>query len=438
VQGRRKDGDLFPVQLALTVVRNDDGAPICIMGSGLDITDRKRAEEEIKSRNKQLVIINQIIGTATSTARLDGLLTTALEKTLELLDLSGGGIYLLEPDGRHATLKAYSGMSDELVGEVATLDATVPPHRTTFIDGRPHYGGMQAVAPKAQAIGISSLAVIPLVSGDRIVGALKIGSRNHHAFTEDEKKILEAIGKEIGGAIVKAMLQEELEAAWNETRLYLDIIAHDIRNANTISLGYLGLLAEAGDETTRDFAGRALTGIHKSMEIVRNASTIRKIYHDPLKQEHIDLDVVIREEIAGFPGARIRYDGCRCTVVADQLLPEIFTNLIGNAVKFGGPDVEVAIRVEEQPMSVMVTVEDTGPGIPDALKAKLFNRFSRGDSGKNGKGLGLYITRLLAERYGGGIRVEDRVTGHPGLGAAMTVTLQKVDNPVGTSAAQEA
>ncbi len=51
-------------------------------------------------------------------------------------------------------------------------------------------------------------------------------------------------------------------------------------------------------------------------------------------------------------------------VWADDLLSEVFANLIGNAVKFGGPDVEVVIRVEEEDEFVRVSVEDTGPGDP--------------------------------------------------------------------------
>ncbi len=65
-------------------------------------------------------------------------------------------------------------------------------------------------------------------------------------------------------------------------------------------------------------------------------------------------------------------------VLADGLLPTVFTNLIGNAVKFGGPDVEITVRVEERDGEVLVSVEDTGPGVPDEVKAKLFHRFERG------------------------------------------------------------
>jgi signal transduction histidine kinase len=73
-----------------------------------------------------------------------------------------------------------------------------------------------------------------------------------------------------------------------------------------------------------------------------------------------------------------------------------------------------------------VSVEDTGPGIQDEVKGKLFTRFERGMARGRGEGLGLYICRTLVERYGGMVRVEDRVPGHPEEGAAFRFTLQKV------------
>ncbi|MCK9306572.1 MAG: ATP-binding protein [Methanoculleus sp.] len=100
----------------------------------------------------------------------------------------------------------------------------------------------------------------------------------------------------------------------------------------------------------------------------------------------------------------------------------MFTNLIGNAVKFGGPEVRVTIRVEERELA---SVEDNGPGIPDEEKSYLFARFNGGDNEKNSRRLGLYICRTLIERYGGRIWLEDLVPGHPESGATIRFTLRK-------------
>ena len=74
---------------------------------------------------------------------------------------------------------------------------------------------------------------------------------------------------------------------------------------------------------------------------------------------------------------------------------------------------------------VRVSVEDTGPGVPNGIKKRLFARFERGLGHGRGEGLGLFIVRTLVERYGGKVRVEDRVPGRPEEGAAFRFTLKK-------------
>ncbi|MGB4578164.1 MAG: ATP-binding protein, partial [Methanoculleus sp.] len=113
-------------------------------------------------------------------------------------------------------------------------------------------------------------------------------------------------------------------------------------------------------------------------------------------------------------------------VIADDLLPEVFMNLIGNVVKHGGSGVEVMVVVEDRDAeTVIVTVADTGPGIEDGAKETIFFRFERENGVRGSQGLGLSICRMLIARYGGEIWVEDRVPGHPEEGAAFRFTLRK-------------
>lgn len=217
----------------------------------------------------------------------------------------------------------------------------------------------------------------------------------------------------------------ELKASNEEANLYLDIMSHDINNTNTASLGYLQMILDRLDGRERDLAERAKNSILRSSQIIQNVSTIRTIHQRNLPLEPVDLDLVIRAEIAGVHPGVLHYDGRPVLVCADTLLPEVFSNLIGNAFKFMGGKGEVFIRVEEGDDEVLVSVEDTGPGIPDNLKEAVFGRFKRGYLNVSGKGLGLYIVRSLVEHYGGRVWVEDRVPGVPGTGAAIRFTLKR-------------
>lgn len=138
----------------------------------------------------------------------------------------------------------------------------------------------------------------------------------------------------------------------------------------------------------------------------------------------MDLDAVINEEISHYPGSSIRYENAPGLILADDLLREVFANLIGNAVKHGGPDVEITIRTEDAGGVVRVSVEDTGRGVPDDQKEAIFHRYEQKRRGV-GEGLGLYLVQILIDRYGGKVWVDDRVPGRPDGGAAFVFTLQK-------------
>ena len=201
---------------------------------------------------------------------------------------------------------------------------------------------------------------------------------------------------------------------------------HDINNANLASLGYGELLTEMLSGKEKEMAVKMIEGVMKSREVIRNLDTIRHIQEKKAELKPVNLDNLIKSEIRHYPGARIQYEDSCCSILADDLLGEVMTNLIGNSVKFGGNGVEVHIKSEPMPDGlVRVSISDNGPGIPDALKSVIFNRFQTGKEKDSGKGLGLYITKTLVERYGGNIIVEDRIPGRYEEGTVISFTLKK-------------
>ncbi len=221
-----------------------------------------------------------------------------------------------------------------------------------------------------------------------------------------------------------SLLHQQLNSANREANLYLDILTHDIRNTENVANLYTDLLIETLDGDAREQMEKLQRSIKKSIEILSNVSMIRRIHQPAGGQKCVDLDKVVRDEIVQFPESTIRYDAVSCLVLADDLLPEVFANLIGNAVKFGGPEVVVTVRVDDEDGFIRVSVEDTGPGVPDDQKQEIFHRYEKRRRGV-GEGLGLFLVQVLIERYGGRIWVEDRVPGHPGKGAAFRFTLRK-------------
>ncbi|MDH7593125.1 MAG: PAS domain S-box protein [Methanomicrobiales archaeon] len=385
----------------------------------LDITERKSAERTREEYSRHLFIMNQLISAISTADTLEESLNLLLEKTLVLLGLDAGAVYLSERHGTAATMMTQRGMPDWLSGSMRRISTSEIPYRIPFIEKRPLY-------LKKDVTGLFAAALIPFLSKTESIGAFYVISGTRERFTEHERKILESISSEIGSLIHRNMLQRELEDLNSQANLYLDIMVHDINNANTISLMYAELLMEELEGERRELAKKLQAGIRRSIGIIENVSTIRRIREGERRLGRQRLDPVIRGVIDAFPDAKIAYAGTDAQVIADDLLGEIFANLISNSLKFGGPDTEIAISIRELDGDVEVSVEDNGPGIPDDLKKIVFRRFERGVSDRvKGSGLGLYICSMLVDRYGGKIWAEDRISGSSEQGLAIRFRLKK-------------
>jgi len=393
-----------------------------------DITHRKRAEEQLQARNRHLLLLNRIIGASASARTSDELLEAALDQTLDLLDYDGGAVYRLDAGGGEAILRCRRNMPDACLEQAETILGV---SLTDTLATGPYYlerdrGPSTSGSCLLRELGLAAFACIPLAVESDVVGVFIIGSKDRGSFSHDECALLEAVGREIGAGIMRGMLYRRLEVANREANLYLDILTHDIRNADNVANIYADILIDELAGEPAQHARKLKAGIKKSIEITANVATIRKIHETRAGLTPFNLDDVIREEIAHFPDLCIHYDGLPVEVLADDLLPEVFTNLIGNAAKHGGPGVEVTLTVEDlDERAVIVTVADTGPGIPDEAKEAIFFRFEREGGRRGGQGLGLSICRMLTARYGGRIWVEDRVRGHPEEGTAFRFTLRK-------------
>ncbi|MET0285636.1 MAG: ATP-binding protein [Polyangiales bacterium] len=103
-------------------------------------------------------------------------------------------------------------------------------------------------------------------------------------------------------------------------------------------------------------------------------------------------------------------------------LSQVFTNLVGNAIKFTPARGRIDVEVKVDPRYVEVSVRDTGHGIESALQGKLFQRYTRAENSKGGTGLGLLIVREIVEAHGGTVGVESR----PGEGSRFWFRLPRI------------
>ena len=227
-----------------------------------------------------------------------------------------------------------------------------------------------------------------------------------------------------------AQQKEQLSEANRKANLYLDIyldvLTYEITNAMFAMAGYADLVKKNAGEKESGYAQRMIDTINKSRGVIRNIETISMIYKHPPTKNPIKLGDIIAREIKKTPGVNIRCEDCAVMVLADEMLGVVFSNLISNSIRFGGAAVEIVVSASDQhDGTVLVSVTDTGPGIPYTMKPTIFDRFLLGSDKRSSYGLGLNIVKMLIEAYGGSIRAGDRVTGHPDQGAAIRFTLKK-------------
>ncbi len=206
------------------------------------------------------------------------------------------------------------------------------------------------------------------------------------------------------------------EALRRSNELLADVIGmigHDLRNPATAITGVLALVdQQLGDDVpdlTRGLVRRALASGRRLNALLENVLAMAVLDSGDATSAPTAFPVAasIREALADVDGGEdvsLEADQDLHAMADPNQLAQVVANLVVNALRYGAPPVEVtAHRVGDL---VEILVADHGPGVPDELRPRLFERFSRGDAGPPGTGLGLYLSRRLCESNGGNLRCD--------------------------------
>jgi signal transduction histidine kinase len=277
-------------------------------------------------------------------------------------------------------------------------------------------------------IQVGPMLLAPLIAHDTVMGVLSVTrDRGAQPFSTREVNRMRVIADHAALALWKAELLEQSQAADRAKSRFLATVSHELRTPLTALAGYEELLADQVigplSENQLDVLERmravtqhlavvieevlAFSSIEDGREVVRPTEFLAA---DLMRAAAAVIEPLARQKHLAFK-SRVPDEAIRMTSDIDKIR-QILVNLAGNAVKFTDEG-DVRLSLERRDGDVRFTVCDTGIGIESGDLARLFRPFAQVDTGltrrHGGTGLGLYISRRLAELLGGRIEVKSEV-----------------------------
>jgi signal transduction histidine kinase len=287
-----------------------------------------------------------------------------------------------------------------------------------------------ALAPVAVVVAERSLLLLPALVAP--LGAVYLASAG-----EIRAKAQQAVAEEAAERQRRLTEQEHevVRRLQEADRLKADFVAtvsHELRSPLTTIVGVFGIMRVRRDRVTAEERDElVMMGIHQSERLHRMIEQLLEAARfeqadgvASLEAARVELDASELVRQAGAE-ARARHAGRRIAIEANGALPvrvardavvQVLGNLLDNACKYSPDGEPVRLSGDREGAEAVLVVEDAGPGIPEAERQRIFDRFTQLERGQRrtggGVGLGLYIARQLARSQDGDLLVVDPTDGH--------------------------
>jgi PAS domain S-box-containing protein len=457
-------GDLVWLHNRMHVVRDERGQPRHVLGFMVDVTERKRAEDErarLLAREREAraeAETLQYVGRQLA-AQLDleALVQAVTDAGTELCAAAFGAFFYNVVDGRGESymLYALSGAPREafsnfpLPRNTALFETTFRGKAVVRLDdvradprfgqNAPYHGMPPGHLP------VRSYLAVPVVSrSGEVLGGLFFGHPEPGRFTERHERMLDGLAAQAAVAMDNARLYKAADAARQVAETanrakdeFLATLSHELRTPLNAVLGWARILRADADPSV----------LSRALEVIeRNATAQAQLIEDLLDVSriivgkfHLDigpierLGPIVEAVVDSFrPTLGVKRMHLELSIEPDagpvsgdpRRLQQVVWNLVSNAVKFTPEGGRVSISCRRTDQSAEVRVSDSGKGISREFLPHLFDRFTQADSSSTrahgGLGLGLSIVRHLVELHGGTVAAE---SAGEGQGATFTVRL---------------
>ena len=403
---------------------------VSVIQKNLELVQTK---EELERRVSDLKLLFELESAMSRATSLEGFARAIIGEAAKACEASAGGVLVDEGEagvflyfvevvdsaGKLRAKRVALKRGETLVGramargEAVSADAR-PTGRDTAAFGR---------LPALVAMKLHSAIVVPLDGeDDSTAGALALfNSHRERGFMQDDRALLRLVSANASTALrlFRSRAEREKTERLTEIGRLLSGVMHDVRTPLTVVRGHVELMARAKSRAERDEHERVIAKQfesigamqHEVLEYARGERTIllRKVYLTKFFEEvarhlehaigHSNIKLVLDLRDRGVA----RFDEAKITRVVHNL----GRNAIEAMHDHGGT---LTLRVDREDGALVLSISDTGAGLPKELAGRLFTSFAT--AGKvNGTGLGLSIVKKIVDEHGGTITVESSARG---------------------------
>jgi len=424
------------------------------------IIENSKLYSKIKGDRENLSALLEISRAVNATLDKDMLLERILDRTVEFTNAEYGFIMLIKDD--YLKVHLSKGFDKKITDKLNTkigegITGLVAKSRKPIIVSDVRNDSRYILLDE----DIRSEAAIPLITQDKVIGVLNLESKRLDNFRRF-KKSLHILTNQIAIAIQNAglydkiqdfnkRLKNEIELATRELRQkniellkmdqlksdFVSNVSHELRTPLTSIAGYTKLMVveKLGsiNEKQRQSLKIILEEGERLTRMINNVLDLSKLESGKIKFKLSKIDITeIAEQAIETMGAVAREKEIKIELnsakipqfkASQDLVKQVFFNLLNNALKFTPKEGSVKVDIKRLKKKVVVSVKDTGKGIPDEHIPKLFDKFFQVDSSMTrehgGSGLGLVIVKHIVDAHKGTIKAESE----PGKGSTFVFTL---------------
>ncbi len=470
-------------------LRDGDDAPWGVLGFVHNITQRKKVEETLLRKDQLLMAVAE----ATHQLISNNTLEDAIGEAIQLLGIKMqvDAVNVYKNDFRadesawyHDQLLHWNGTTNEMIHRDpeyqqvrtdmnSTIAKTLMKEETFFSHTR--HISEPDIREHFERMNVKSVAIIPIFTLHQFWGFVSFHDcKEEREWTLTEFSILQSFAATLAAAIERKQMEQELVQAKNMAEAasvakseFMANMSHELRTPMNGILGFTDLILTTElHKNQREYLANVKKSAYNLLEIINDILDFSKIEAGKLEIDEVSFRVdELVEETIDILTVKAYEKKLEMICYIDPSLPsqvsgdpvrirQILVNLLGNAIKFT-TEGEILVSItkcsdyysknNKQWFDVELSVRDTGIGIPKEKLAKIFESFTQADSSTTrkygGTGLGLTISKSLAELMEGNLRVSSEigrgstftlrvplqvVNSHPRIDAAHKPPVQKV------------